>query len=91
MNLHLHLQPHLKKFLLGILGAYLNSLTSFSSTNQHTRPPWSVDTLINTINWLKENNPYLYAYSRMLPSNLNTTNSFPIAIHLSDKEDAPPF
>ncbi|CAG8503375.1 3740_t:CDS:2 [Gigaspora margarita] len=75
----------------GILGAYLNPLSESLFTNQTAHPPWFVNSLTDAINWLKENNPYLHAYSRMIPLNLNTTNPFPSAVHLSNDETAPPF
>ncbi|CAG8570677.1 5905_t:CDS:2, partial [Gigaspora rosea] len=52
-----------------ILGAYLNPATESSTNNQTTRPPWFDNSLTNASNWLKENNPYLRTYSRMIPIN----------------------
>ncbi|CAG8817894.1 5918_t:CDS:1, partial [Gigaspora margarita] len=75
----------------GILGAYLNSSAESLFTNQTVCPLWFENSLTDAINWLKENNPYLHAYSRMIPLNLNTTNPFPSAVHLSNDETAPPF
>ncbi|CAG8749746.1 3259_t:CDS:2 [Gigaspora margarita] len=72
-------------------GAYLNLSAESLFTNQTVYPPWFENSLTNAINWLKENNPYLHAYSRMIPLNLNTTNPFPSAVHVSDDETAPLF
>ncbi|CAG8563347.1 13472_t:CDS:2 [Gigaspora rosea] len=68
----------------GILGAFLEPHTTAST------PLWLDTSLINAVNWLKENNPYLHSYSQILPSNLSTHPSLPIATHLSDDENVPP-
>ncbi|CAG8697656.1 36997_t:CDS:2, partial [Racocetra persica] len=70
---------------------YLDSSIELLTNNQTIHSPWFVDSLTNAINWLKQNNSYLCVYSRMIPSNLNTTNPFPLAVHIPDEEDVPSF
>ncbi|CAG8475515.1 6891_t:CDS:2, partial [Gigaspora margarita] len=67
----------------GLLGAFLEPSAATSST------PWLDNYLMNAVNWLKENNPYLRNYSQILPSNLSTHLSLPTATHLSDDENIP--
>ncbi|CAG8820792.1 38233_t:CDS:2, partial [Gigaspora margarita] len=71
----------------GLLGAYLNP----SSFIQSTLPLWFDNSLINAINWFKENNPYIHQYSQLLPLNLNTTLQFSIAIYSIIDENTPKF
>src|ERR671911_310949 len=69
----------------GMIGAYLKD----DSTNSNT---WLNNTLIHATNWLKQNNPFLKNYSRLLNSpDSQIANPFPRAFHLSDNNSAPPF
>ncbi|CAJ0834083.1 930_t:CDS:2 [Entrophospora sp. SA101] len=46
--------------------------------------------LINAANWLKENNPYIRPYSRLLTiPGTSMNNPFPIACHIPEDQDAP--
>ncbi|CAG8818601.1 23712_t:CDS:1, partial [Gigaspora rosea] len=58
----------------GILGAYLSAPTS----NCPILPSWFDNSILNAINWLKENNPYLHEYSQLIPT---TINQFLFATH----------
>src|SRR4051794_31795830 len=66
----------------GMLDAYLDENTSDNS--------WLDNTIITAADWLKQNNPFLKSYSRLLNSpDSQTANSFPSAYHLSDDISAP--
>ena len=68
----------------GMLGAYLEDNSSDNS--------WIDNTLIEAANWLKQNNPFLKNYSRLLDlPGSQTANPFPSAFHLSDDDSAPPY
>ncbi|CAG8847658.1 24892_t:CDS:2, partial [Racocetra persica] len=45
--------------------------------------PWLNNSLINAVNWLKENNSYLHEYTNLLQTNLSTQPPLPTATHLS--------
>ncbi|CAG8811185.1 17488_t:CDS:1, partial [Racocetra persica] len=61
----------------GILDAFLEPSTTVSTL------PWLDNSLINAVNWLKENNPYLYEYTNLLQTNSSTQPPLPTATHLS--------
>lgn len=68
----------------GMLGAYLEENSSDNS--------WLDDTLIKAADWLKQNNPFLKNYSRLLDlPGSQTANPFPSAFHLPDDNSAPPY
>lgn len=68
----------------GMLGAYLEDGSSDNS--------WLDNTVIEAANWLKQNNPYLKNYSRLLDlPGSSTANPFPSAFHLPDDNTAPPY
>jgi hypothetical protein len=67
----------------GMLGAYLEENSSDNS--------WIDNTLIEAADWLKQNNPFLKNYSRLLDlPGSQTANPFPSAFHLPDDDSAPP-
>ena len=69
----------------GMLGAYLEE----DSSNDNS---WIDNTLITAANWLKQNNPYLKNYSRLLDQpGSQTANPFPSASHLPNDSTAPPY
>jgi DNA replication protein DnaC len=71
----------------GMVGAYLEDNSVENSNNF-----WLDSTLITAANWLKQNNPFLKHYSRLLDlPGSDTANPFPSAFHLSDDDTAPPF
>src|SRR5688572_348849 len=68
----------------GMLGAYLEDNSSDNS--------WLDNTAIEAANWLKQNNPYLKNYSRLLDLlSSSTASPFPSAFHLPDDNTAPPY
>ena len=72
------------KLYSGMLGAYLEENPSDYS--------WLDETLITAANWLKQNNPFLKNYSRLLDHpGSQTANPFPSAFHLPDDDSAPPY
>jgi len=70
----------------GMVGAYLENNDPTINTS------WLDDTLIVAANWLKQHNPFLKNYSRLLDlPGSNMANPFPTAFHLPDDDSAPPF
>src|ERR1043165_498835 len=71
----------------GMIGTYLEDNPTTTTHNS-----WLNDTLIEAANWLKQHNPFLKNYSRLLDSpDSNTANPFPRASHLPDDDSALPF
>ncbi|CAG8825493.1 19637_t:CDS:1, partial [Racocetra persica] len=70
--------------------AILKSTNSALTTNRFALPSWLDNSIINAINWLKDNNPYLCRYSQIISSNLTMHYLFPSASHLLDNENTSP-
>ena len=69
----------------GMLGAFLES-----TENSNANHRWFHPTLVNGVNWLKNNNPYLRSYNLQLTNDEQFLNSpFPTATHLQEEEDVP--
>ncbi|RIA97550.1 hypothetical protein C1645_813970 [Glomus cerebriforme] len=70
-----------------MLGAFLENYESNPNDRNHN---WFDISLVNGINWLHNNNPYISSYSNLF-SNQNYIPTFSTATHISDNDNAPPF
>ena len=83
----MNLSKNMRSLILysGMLGAYLED-------NSSTDNSWLDNTIIEAANWLKQHNPFLKNYSRLLDSpDSQMANPFPSAFHLPDDDSAPSY